>query len=105
MPVVLVVSKNEFDFPDKEDATRRVTGANAYIIDGNESDSEGRSGCEPAKIKVLPRAAKSLATVPGFYDIGYDVKPGAGGKVTVAIASAKLLEAFDLTAQFDRLAA
>jgi hypothetical protein len=89
MAKFLVVGLQSFNF--KDDSGRTIKGNNIYFLD--KSDREDYRGLKTGKISVSDNLLKAFTVLPGFYDLDFSVRVGAGGKTVATISSVEFISA------------
>lgn len=87
MAKCLVIGLQSYNF--KDDSGKEIKGNNIFFLD--KSDSDGYTGFKTGKVSVPDGLVKAFAVVPGFYDLDFGVKVGAGGKVAVSLESVQFM--------------
>lgn len=95
MSKMLVLHYNHYSFVDKETG-ERIEGQNCMVIDPEQPAGPGGHGYPVTKVNVPAHLAHEFVEAPAFYDLTYSIRPGAGGKPSVRLATAKLLSAIEL---------
>lgn len=83
MAKFLVVGLQSFNF--KDDSGRVIKGNTIYFLD--KSNSESYRGLKVGKISVSDGLLKGFTVLPGFYDLDFSVRVGAGGKTVATVDS------------------
>jgi hypothetical protein len=89
MAKIMVIGLQSFDFKDENG--RPIRGNTIYFLD--KSDREGYIGLKTGKISISDSLIKAFNVIPGFYDVEFSVRVGAGGKTVATIGSVELLSA------------
>lgn len=89
MAKYLVIGIQSYDF--KDDKGKSVKGNNIFFLD--ESKDDGYKGFKTGKMPMPDSFMKSFTTLPGFYDLDFSVKVGAGGKVAAILESVQFQSA------------
>lgn len=87
MAKFLVVGLQSFNF--KDDSGRTIKGNTIYFLD--KSDSEGYRGLKTGKISIPDGLLKAFNVLPGFYDLDFSVRVGAGGKTVATVGSVEFI--------------
>lgn len=89
MAKFLVVGLQSFDFKDENG--RAIKGNTMYFLD--KSDSEGYMGLKTGKMSIPDGMLKAFTVLPGYYDLDFSVRVGAGGKAIATIGSVEFISA------------
>lgn len=89
MAKFLVVGLQSFDFKDENGKT--IKGNTIYFLD--KSDSEGYMGLKTGKISIPDGMLKAFTVLPGYYDLDFSVRIGAGGKTLATVGSVEFISA------------
>lgn len=89
MAKFLVVGLQSFDF--KDDNGRPIKGNTIYFLD--KSESEGYMGLKTGKISIHDGLLKAFKVLPGFYDLDFNVRIGAGGRTVATVGSVEFISA------------
>ncbi len=100
MAKFLVVGLQSFDF--KDDNGRPIKGNIIYFLD--KSDREGYRGLKTGKISIPDGLLKEFKVLPGFYDLDFSVRIGAGGRTVATVGSVEFISAvnFEETKQISK---
>lgn len=94
--LVLVLSKNAYNFQDKL-TQRAVVGNSVSYTRGHVKSTENGEHVEIAEIKGnSEQVMKSIHTVPGVYEIESDIDINKRGQATLKLASAQFVASVDL---------
>ncbi|SIQ89560.1 hypothetical protein SAMN05880570_2642 [Paenibacillus sp. RU4T] len=94
MGLTLILSTNAYRLQDEVTGEIRE-GVTLQIAD-QPSTTSRQKGLAVSKITAPIEALPNLATVPGYYDVEYSIRPGAGGKARVEYRSAKFIAPLEL---------
>lgn len=89
MAKFMVIGLQSFDFKDENGRT--IKGNTIYFLD--KSEREGYMGYKTGKISIPDGLLKAFKVLPGFYDLDFSVRVGAGGKTLATVSSVEFISA------------
>lgn len=93
MAKYLVTGMQSYDF--KDDSTgRSIKGTNIFFLD--KSDTDGFMGYKTGKVSVPAGFIKAFSVFPGYYELDFHIKVGAGGKVNAVLESVQFISAIKI---------
>lgn len=90
----LVLSIGQYDFED--DRGTQIMGTKVMVVDLEQEPKQNTRGMEPSKITIGYGQASDFQTVPGIYNIDFNIVPGAGGKVKAVYSKATFIKDFKI---------
>ena len=95
MAKFLVIGLQSFDFKDENG--REIKGNSIYFLD--KSDREGYIGLKTGRISIPDGLLKEFSVLPGFYDLDFSVRIGAGGKTVATVGSVEFISGVNFEAK------
>lgn len=93
MEECLVLGASHYDFEDE--AGKRVEGYKVVYLTGDVEADADRRGVSALSATVTKDVFGSLHHLPGRYQMNFKQRPGRGGKATLTLVSAQLMEPLD----------
>lgn len=98
MSRVLITGVRSYDFEDKDG--RKIDGAKVSYLGEKSSVKQNETGFTPMQISVKKELLQELETIPGVYNLDFDMVPGKNNKPELAIVGFEFLKEVDIPSLF-----